>query len=539
MNYQIHSQTLNTISSLQMNEFLLPTSISKTVLEEALVTQFSLHEDAPRTIQRNYRDTFDWRLYKKGFLFQVDKHSHSYELNLIPLDIGRRRVLTMQSQPTYIEDIPSKIWQQQLQGVLDIRALMSHITISLRQNTLRYVDKDGKTLSRIYIEEARLSQPNGRLKTLETRIRIVPITGYGKSSEQISKFLKKEFKLKAAKQVPFYPSAKALGLSVNNYNSQLSHPFSAKDRTDRALKALLLTLLDTMEVNEQGTVEDVDSEFLHDLRVSVRRTRSVLSQIKHIFPQRSLQRFEGGFSWVGQITGPTRDMHVYLLKFDNYQSALPKNMQPHLLPLKEFLIRHQKLEHEKLITVIKSNRYQVLKQSWRTFLTSPCPEKTSLENATKAISETADTHIWQAYSKLIKRGSAITASCPDEKLHKLRIVAKKLRYLLEFFQSLYPKSRIKSLISTLKKLQDVLGDFQDLSVQIDALKGFEIQMKEEGSLNPDTEAAIELLVQQLQSHIKAQRKLFETRFVEFSDKNMRSEFKLLFKKSPTKSQAVK
>lgn len=522
-----------------MNEFLLPTSTPKTALKEALAAQFSLSEDTPRTIQRNYRDTFDWRLYKRGFLLQVDNDSQSYELNLIPFEGGRHRVLTMQSQPAYIEDIPSKIWQQQLQGALGIRALMSHISISLRQNTLRYVDKDGKTLSRIHIEEARIRQLNGRLKTLETRIRILPVTGYGKSSEQISKFLRKEYKLKTTKQALFYSSAKAMDLSVNHYSSQLSHPFSATDRTDRALKALLLTLLDTMEVNEQGVVEDIDSEFLHDLRVSVRRTRSVLSQIKHIFPQRSLQRFEGGFSWVGQITGPTRDMHVYLLKFDNYKSALPKKVQPHLLPLKEFLIRQQALEHEKLVAAIKSKRYQLLKQSWRTFLTSPCPEKTSLENATNPISETANTHIWQAYSKLIKRGSAITTSCPDEKLHKLRIVAKKLRYLLEFFQNLYPKSKIKPLISALKKLQDVLGDFQDLSVQIDALKDFEIQMKEEGSLNPDTEAAIELLVQQLQGRIKAQRKLFEARFAEFSDKNMRSEFKLLFKKSPIKSQAVK
>jgi CHAD domain-containing protein len=522
-----------------MNEFLLPTSIPKTALKEHLVAQFSLQEDAPRTIQRDYRDTFDWQLYKKGFLFQVDNDTHSYELNLIPLEGGRRRILTMQSQPTYIEDIPSKVWQQQLQGALGIRALMNHITISVRQNRLRYVDKDGKTLARLYIEEARLRQPNGRLKTLETRIRIVPITGYGKFSEEISKFLIKAYKLKAAKQVSFYPSAKAMGLSVNSYSNQLSHPFSAQDRSDRALKALLLTLLETMEMNEQGTVEDIDSEFLHDLRVAVRRTRSALSQIQHIFPQRSLQRFEGGFSWVGQITGPTRDMHVYLLKFDDYQSALPKKMQAHLLPLKEFLIRHQKQEQEKLVAAIKSSRYQGLKQSWRTFLTSPCPEKTSLENATKPIRETADTHIWQAYSKLIKRGSAITDSCPDEKLHKLRIVAKKLRYLLEFFQNLYPKSRIKPLISTLKKLQDVLGDFQDLSVQIDALKGFEVQMKEEGTLNPDTEAAIELLVQQLQSRIKAQRKLFESRFAAFSDKTMRAEFKLLFKKAPTKSQAVK
>lgn len=517
-----------------MIEYLLPTSMSKTAFKSALMSQFPLKEEPPRTIKRLYRDSFDWRLYKKGFIFQEDNDNQQHELHLIPINGGRQRVLTLQKQPVCIEEIPSKIWQQQLQGSLGIRALMSHITISLRQNTLLYLDKDQKTLAWIYIEEIRIPLANGRLKSLETRVRLVPVTGYDKTSEDIQKYLKKEFKLKVADELLFNSTAKALNLSVNTYSNQLAHPFSSKDRTDRALKALLLTLLDTMEINEQGTIEDIDSEFLHDLRVAVRRSRSVLSQIKEIFPQRTLQRFQGGFSWVGQFTGPTRDLHVYLLKFDNYQSALPDNMQAHLLPLKEFLINHQKQEQEKLVAALKSNRYQVLKKSWRKFLETPCPEKTSLQNATKSIEETADIHIWQAYQKLIKRGSAITPSCPDEKLHKLRIIGKKLRYLLEFFQNLYPKKRIKPLITSLKKLQDVLGDFQDLSVQIDALRGFEIQMKEEGMLTPDTEAAMELLVEQLHGRIKAQRKLFEKQFATFSEKSVRSEFKALFRASPTK-----
>ena len=53
----------------------------------------------------------------------------------------------------------------------------------------------------------------------------------------------------------------------------------------------------------------------------------------------------------------------------------------------------------------------------------------------------------------------------DEDLHNLRIDCKKLRYLLEFFTSLFPKTQMKLLIKQLKQLQDNLGDFNDLSVQ--------------------------------------------------------------------------
>ena len=42
--------------------------------------------------------------------------------------------------------------------------------------------------------------------------------------------------------------------------------------------------LDTLEANVEGTRADLDSEFLHDLRVATRRTRSALSQIKAVLP---------------------------------------------------------------------------------------------------------------------------------------------------------------------------------------------------------------------------------------------------------------
>ena len=50
-------------------------------------------------------------------------------------------------------------------------------------------------------------------------------------------------------------------------------------------------------------------------------------------------------------------------------------------------------------------------------------------------------------------------------MHALRIDCKKLRYLIEFFASLFPPTKIRQLINQLKRLQDNLGDFNDLSVQ--------------------------------------------------------------------------
>ena len=41
-----------------------------------------------------------------------------------------------------------------------------------------------------------------------------------------------------------------------------------------AAATILLRLLDTVEANVPGVLRDIDTEFLHDLRVSVRGSRS-------------------------------------------------------------------------------------------------------------------------------------------------------------------------------------------------------------------------------------------------------------------------
>jgi CHAD domain-containing protein len=59
--------------------------------------------------------------------------------------------------------------------------------------------------------------------------------------------------------------------------------------------------------------------------------------------------------------------------------------------------------------------------------------------------------IRKRYKKVIKRGRAITEDTPYDVFHSLRIDCKKLRYLLEFFASLFPANKMILLIGQLKK----------------------------------------------------------------------------------------
>jgi CHAD domain-containing protein len=122
---------------------------------------------------------------------------------------------------------------------------------------------------------------------------------------------------------------------------------------------------------------------------------------------------------------------------------------------------------------------------------------------------------------MVKTGGAIGDGSPAEALHELRKKGKELRYLLEFFASLYPGEVVKPMVATLKGLQDVLGRFQDREVQADRLRalGDEIAALEGGAA---ALMAMGLLVQRLGDEQARARAEFAESFARFAAKEQRT-----------------
>ena len=97
--------------------------------------------------------------------------------------------------------------------------------------------------------------------------------------------------------------------------------------------AVLGRLLDVIKANLEGTIADIDTEFLHDFRVSVRRSRAVQRECKGVFAPEELAAFRAAFKWLQQITGDSRDLDVYVLEFDSLRSIVPESMRGDLDPL--------------------------------------------------------------------------------------------------------------------------------------------------------------------------------------------------------------
>ena len=300
-------------------------------------------------------------------------------------------------------------------------------------------------------------------------------------------------------------------------------------RGDRASKAILLRLLEAIEANEAGVLLNADPECLHDFRIAVRRTRSALGQIKGVFPARAVARFAPRFAWLGQITSEPRDFDVYLLGFDELKTGLPKHFHGGIEPLRGFLEHHADLAHAELARQIHSQRYRALLADWRKFLAAPCPRRPAAPQALAPIRDIGGARLWRLFRRAIKQGQAIAPDTSAEAIHELRKTCKKLRYLLEFFRTFYPPDEINRPIKQLKKLQDYLGEFQDVHARIGMLEVISHEMRKDAVVPTEALLALGVLLAALDRRQAKLRKAFTEHFEPFAHRRNRERFRALFK----------
>jgi CHAD domain-containing protein len=260
--------------------------------------------------------------------------------------------------------------------------------------------------------------------------------------------------------------------------------------------------------------------------VAVRRTRAGLNQLKGVLPDQVNLDYAEFFSWLGQITGPTRDLDVYLLSFEHYKNSLPVSIREDINPLKKLLIDKHKIAQKELAKKLSSSRYLAKISEWERFLKEQAPIKPIEINAKLTIKQLADRRILKNYKWILKEGGAITEDSPSAAFHNLRKSCKKLRYLMEFFQSLYLEDQIKHFIKNLKGLQEVLGDFQDYAVQEETLKLFSEEMINK-HIHANTLLAMGMVIQNLDILKDKARKDFASKFKTFKHEENQDVFKAL------------
>ena len=424
---------------------------------EKLATERLLHvSEVEKTVR--YFDTFDWRLYQKGLaLIQAG--------NAVYLQrISNGEYPMMRDQIEMKQNLEGRFWwmfpegelRDTLRNALSIRALLLRAQVKQKVCGFGVLNADEKTVVRLFLTHTNVE--NRHVATLTLR----SVRGYERDFENLRRrFLKLD--VAHATEDVFERVMSLAGCVPGDYSSKLNlnlnHEASGREATCEILKCLH----DVMRQNETGIRADWDTEFLHDFRVAIRRTRSALTQIKGVLPEDAVAHFKDAFRQLGRSTNRLRDLDVYLLEEETYRAMLPRSLQPGLDAVFSRLKSERRRALKDMVQVLDTPEYLDMMNSWAAFLQG-VQSRGGKASAVPAIA-LARKFIYKRFKQVLKRGQAIGDDTPDEALHNLRIDCKKLRYLLEFFASLFPKNKMDKLIGYMKKLQDNLGDFNDLSVQ--------------------------------------------------------------------------
>ena len=491
----------------------------------ALERQFRLHRVGRSQCDAQYLDTFDWRLFAQQLALSASRVNGVVHLKLESLAGEVLGEVAAPELPTFSESLPPGQMRDRLAPIIEVRRLLERARDEAQVLSLRSVDARERTVVRLEVERHTLDIGGGadHLQP-QASLRVRAVRGYPARYREVVDFVETALGLKATSRTPV---ATALAsLRRRGCSSKLRLASDPDMTAGQAVRFILRRLLAKLRANEPGVRAQIDSEFLHDFRVALRQTRSALDFLREALPTEPLDYFRKEFKWLGERTGAVRDMDVFLLTLGEYRVALGGDHRRTLTPLEEHLHRSYGQMRRQMLAALDSDRYRELLRGWAEFLDADSPAPVSAVGQQPLAAFAAERIRW-ACRRTRKHGRAIDADSPSRALHRLRIDCKKLRYLLEFFASLYGADAVAGLVKPLKRLRDNLGTFNDLNVQENALLRFADELGAGSPVPVGCLLTMGQLVAMLRVRAQGERRRFDHRFAEFHRASRRARVQAL------------
>jgi CHAD domain-containing protein len=500
-------------------------------LRAALRAAVGVRPARVHALSRTYYDTPDRRLYRAGRVLELTERRGERSLFLRALGNGRTLATqVIAAPPRFARDLPEGALRETLAALAGPRVLLPLARVHSRVTPLSVLDKQGQVGFMLELDEARLW--NGARVEDQVLGCWVRMDGEGdgprKLRERVQSLIESHEGVEDPTRDPFEA---ALAAGAEPAPADLARSKVALDPSmvgTQAVARVLGAYFRTLDANEGGVVADLDIEFLHDFRVATRSSRSVLNRMREVFPEREHEKARSDLAWLGKITGPKRDLDVFLGDLDEHTARLPSLWRAHLDPLRAYLGRQGRLEHGRLVEVLTSERYRRFKRYYPAWLARAARRRIQNGPGAGRAVDLASRAIWRAYHALLCAGFAVMDDTPVEALHELRKTGKKLRYLLEAFQSLYRPDAVRQVVGELKHLQDCLGAIVDRDVQRRLLRHFGDALALEDQAADETGVAMKMLEALLWEEQQVHRTTFDASWERFVRARTRRLFRALF-----------
>lgn len=516
------------MSDSDAREYELPASLAAGSWRTLLAEPERLRPVRETTPHLVVLDTFDRALLAAGLWLGLERRRAGSRL-VCPDERGVwQRAPVRAAEHLLAADLAPLPGADRLVRRIGLRALLPQLALTGTRAEWRLADA-GTGAARVLLFEERWRAYCGTAEAvLPLRLRIVPLKGARREARALLQRLQQAAILTPAPGL-YLDAVSQLGAGWPATVPPMRVLDDPAQRSDQAVRQALRGLLEVMLANSEGVLAETDTEFLHDFRVAVRRTRAVLGQLGcRALPAHQVERFRRGFAALAQATGESRDLDVMRLALEPFDATLPAELRGQTGPLREAVAAQACKAHQRLAVRLRSAAHRRFLAAWGRFLDRPPPRRPVAAAARQPIEPLASRRIWKLYRRLLREGRAIAPDSPAEALHELRKTAKKLRYQMEVFAGLYPAERLAVSLKWLKKLQNLLGAFQDASVQVERLRELADRFRERGAPTA-TLLAIGGTITRLLDERQRLRARYAAVFEDFASAGHRRRFRQLFR----------
>jgi CHAD domain-containing protein len=259
---------------------------------------------------------------------------------------------------------------------------------------------------------------------------------------------------------------------------------AAVSRTGTSWYAMqkLPPLLEAFVKEIPGVKTSRDIEYIHRMRVASRRLRAALPLFQSCFPEKKYKTWMREITKITRALGEARDTDVqisFLVKLQKKSDTRPKHgvsREPSGAPPESQAISFLLAALRKKRAILQKRVHASLAGFEKSGVTDSMQEEFSARLAEiRAVRKRPSLHgiPFAASIRISRRLSALLSYDPwlhqSEAVaehHAARIAAKKLRYTLEIYGSLY-RNGLKKPLARVKKVQEILGDIHDCDVWID------------------------------------------------------------------------
>jgi CHAD domain-containing protein len=234
-----------------------------------------------------------------------------------------------------------------------------------------------------------------------------------------------------------------------------------------AFQHIASACLTQLEANESGLLKSDNPEYLHQARVAVRRLRAALRLFAPVLPRPFVKHWGPAWRALGQVLGEARDWDVFCEStLSELTATLPRRDAARLQrwaraqasDARSEVRRHLLGKRHPARLLAFSRALQQLNAA-EPSIAKAKPAGAGSQRGT-GLKRWARRQL-KAREQVLRQRIRKADPRDDDARHRVRIDAKKLRYSLEFFTSLWPADQVHAYAKALARVQELLGLMND------------------------------------------------------------------------------